>query len=78
MHKQFDAIDADKNGIVDKDELIQYMLTLTANKKGLQRNTMNQEEVDDLRDRFEEVVSGLFERMDRSEDQRVDKNEFVE
>ena len=39
---------------------------------------MNQEEVDDLRDRFEEVVTGLFERMDRSEDQRVDKNEFVE
>ena len=68
LHKQFDAIDVDRNGIVDKEELIQYMLTLTANKKGLQRGGMNQEEVDDLRDRFEEVVSGLFERMGRSED----------
>ncbi len=33
--KQFDAIDADRDGYVDKEELIQYMLALTANKKGL-------------------------------------------
>ena len=32
----------------------------------------------DLRMRFDEVVSGLFERMDRSDDQKVDITEFIE
>ena len=29
--KQFEMIDADQNGYVDKEELIQYMLNLTGN-----------------------------------------------
>jgi hypothetical protein len=31
-----------------------------------------------LRERFDEIVSTLFERMDANEDQTVDRTEFVE
>ena len=31
-----------------------------------------------MRERFDEIVSDLFERMDRSLDGRVDVNEFVD
>lgn len=33
--KQFEEIDADKNGYVDKEELISYMLRLTGNQDGM-------------------------------------------
>ena len=32
LHRQFEMIDTDGNGYVDKEELIQYMLDLTGNK----------------------------------------------
>lgn len=51
-----------------------YLMHLTKNQ-----NVSSSEENDnDLRARFDEVVSALFERMDANEDQTVDKTEFVE
>ena len=73
LQNQFEEIDADHNGYVDKDELIQYMLRLTGNNE-----EMSVEQEYDLRGRFEEVVTGLFERMDKSGDQRVDVQEFID
>lgn len=31
-----------------------------------------------MRGRFDEVVTGLFDRMDKGEDQKVDINEFID
>ena len=39
---------------------------------------MTPEAEQDLRERFDEVVSGLFERMDKTGDQRVDVQEFID
>ena len=69
---QFEQIDADHNGYVDKEELVQYMLRLTGNNAVIAGGQLSIEEEADLRDRFEQVVIGLFERMDKSGDQRVD------
>ena len=67
--KQFEMIDADQNGYVDKEELIQYMLNLTGNAQGMQSlNQMSAEEEEELRARFDDVVTGLFERMDKTGD----------
>ena len=79
-------IDTDNNGYVDKEELIEYMLSITGNKMvGDDRMVptsgsegMNLDQMLDLRARFDEVVSGLFERMDRSNDQKVDITEFID
>ena len=68
--KQFELIDADQNGYVDKEELIQYMLRLTGNNDGMMggQSNMSPEEEAELRARFDEVVTGLFERMDKTGD----------
>ena len=78
--KTFQEIDADKNGYVDKEELIQYMLKLSGNNKGIMggQNNIPPEEFLDLQGRFDDVVTTLFERMDKSGDQRVEVNEFVD
>jgi len=39
---------------------------------------LSPEEEIEMRERFDEIVSDLFERMDRSLDGRVDVNEFVD
>ena len=39
---------------------------------------MSPEEEEELRARFDDVVTGLFERMDRTGDQRVDVQEFID
>ena len=67
--KQFEMIDADQNGYVDKEELIQYMLNLTGNAQGMQSLAqMSPEEEEELRARFDDVVTGLIERMDKTGD----------
>jgi len=40
--------------------------------------SMSENEEADLRDRFDEVVTALFDRMGINDDQRVDKTEFIE
>ena len=74
LHEQFKDIDKNRDGLITKQELMDYLMHLTKNQ-----NVSSTEENDnDLRARFDEVVSALFERMDANEDQTVDKTEFVE
>ena len=45
------------------------MLNLTGNAQGMQSlNQMSAEEEEELRARFDDVVTGLFERMDKTGD----------
>jgi len=46
------------------------MLSLTGNNEGMMggSNQMSHEQEADLRERFDEVVTGLFERMDKTGD----------
>ena len=78
--RQFEMIDADHDGYVDKEELINYMIKLTGKgdgKFGGDRQYSPEEEAD-LRQRFDELVSELLDRMDKGQDQRVDIQEFVD
>ena len=56
------------------------MLKLSGNNKGIMggQNNIPPEEFLDLQGRFDDVVTTLFERMDKSGDQRVEVNEFVD
>ena len=38
----------------------------------------SREEEYEMRERFEEIVNGLFERMDRSDDNKIELEEFVD
>lgn len=73
-------MDIDKDGYVDKEELITYLIKLTGKgdgKLGGDRNLSAEEEAKEYQ-RFEELVSELLERMDKSRDQRIDIQEFVD
>ena len=59
-------IDKDRNGVIDKQELIAYMLELTGQKMEGERivpvggQVMSNEEQQEMRDRFDNVVSYFF------------------
>ena len=77
MKRQFETIDKDKDGYVDKDELVEYMIKLTGNKVGSTED-LSPEEQEALRNRFDDIINEIFQVMDKSDDQKVGIDEFVD
>ena len=76
LHEQFRDIDKNNDGLLTKAELLDYLLKLTKNQN-IAGGEQSQDDIE-LRERFDEVVTELFDRMDANEDQTVNKTEFVE
>ena len=80
LKRQFEAIDRDHNGLIDKEELVAYMMEMTGNKMAAEGGVaaMSEEEQIDLEARFNDLCSNLFVMMDQGEDQKVSHEEFVD
>lgn len=60
LHDVFRDIDKNRDEQITKDELLNYLLTLTSNQ--------NVADDGSLRERLDNIVSTLFERMDANDD----------
>ena len=74
LQRLFEKMDTNRDGYVSKDELVSYMIELTGNKRAAEKMSiaegsqgMSREEREELENKFDEVVTGLFYEMDQDQ-----------
>lgn len=76
LKRQFEAIDTNRDGFVDKKELIDYMMALTRDRNA--GASLSDDEYRSTMDTYQKVCDELFDKLDKNHDGKVSLEEFVE